>query len=307
MKKQFVKVVLLFVFLFTNKILPQFTTDLPSQEFNLTERSFDKKHRYEMRTTVIVYAPDGTRKSREIFILNLLAEPIDSKRTKYTCEKFVYINSEKIEKSIPSLSGWTYDFTTDNVNRSDSLVLGISHEPFEKLKDGDGNLLAVDKSYLIYNSFIDFHAICDVFSRETNSGNGIGNLKKIGDKIIHAAANSKPSLNLGSNVKEGSYFQNGEVTLTLKGVSVVDNKLCALIGYDSGESSFNIQMEPMPNFAIDTKGGSHYFGDIYIDNKTKWVAKADLSEFVVSETQLHSMNTKISSPIERQLIIEMIE
>ncbi|MBI1936992.1 MAG: hypothetical protein HYS25_02605 [Ignavibacteriales bacterium] len=260
-----------------------------------------------MKTTVIVYAPDGTRKGREIFILNLRAEPVDGKRTKYTCEKFVYVNGDKIEKSIPSLSGWAYEFSIDNVNRSDSLVLGISHEPFEKLKDSDGNLLPADKSYFIYNSFIDFHAICDVFARETNGGNGIGNLKKIGDKIIHAASNSKPAINLGSNVKEGSYFQNGEVTLTLKGVGVVDKKLCALVEYDSGESSFNMQMEPMPNFAIDTKGGSHYFGDIYVDLETNWVAKADLSEFVVSETQIHSMKTKISTSVERQLIIEMIE
>jgi hypothetical protein len=66
-------------------------------------------------------------------------------------------------------------------------------------------------------------------------------LKKIGDKIVHAAAFSEPKLNLA-----GSFFKNGEITLEFKGLSRVNGKSCALIGYDSGESSFKMVVNPIP-------------------------------------------------------------
>jgi len=111
-------------------------------------------------------------------------------------------------------------------------------------------------------------------------------LRTIGNKIIHAAAFTDPPVNLGSNVAEGSTFQNGEVTLELKGLSLVDNRLSCVVEFDSGESSFNMTMQPMPNLQIETAGGSHYKGDLYIDMESNWVRKVVMWELVVSETTL---------------------
>jgi hypothetical protein len=42
--------------------------------------------------------------------------------------------------------------------------------------------------------------------------------------VPHERFVSKGSIALGSNVAEGSYFQNGEVTLTFQGLSQVDGR-----------------------------------------------------------------------------------
>ena len=99
-----------------------------------------------------------------------------------------------------------------------------------------------------------------VFGEKTTTGNGVQNLKHIGDKIVHGASFSQPSVSLGSQVAEGSYFKNGEITLALKGLSLVNEKTCAMLEYDSGESSFYMLTKPMANMEVTTKGSSHYWG-----------------------------------------------
>ena len=102
----------------------------------------------------------------------------------------------------------------------------IDHARFEGLTDSTGASLPPDKSYFIYNAFIDFHSICDVFGQPVGDGNGIQNLVRIGQRIVHAAAFSKGPVNLGSNVAEGSYFQNGEITLEFKGQPPTADRVC---------------------------------------------------------------------------------
>jgi hypothetical protein len=146
-----------------------------------------------------------------------------------------------------------------------------------------------------------------VFAEKTDSGKGVQDLKKIGDKIIHAASFSKPSVSLGSKVEEGSYFKNGEITLAFKGISLVNKKACALLGYDSGESSFYMLTKPFPNMEVKTKGSSHYQGDIYKDLDGGWIQKATLHELVVSETIVPGMANKINSVIERSIQIDNVD
>ena len=64
----------------------------------------------------------------------------------------------------------------------------------------------------------------------------------------------------------------------------MDDRACAVIGFDSGESTFKMIMPMGPNMDIVTDGGSEYIGDISIDLETRWVRKITLDEFVVSET-----------------------
>jgi hypothetical protein len=186
-------------------------------------------------------------------------------------------------------------------------VFGIDHAKFENLKTEDGGPLDPEASYLVYNTFIDFHGFCDVFARKTLEGGGIQDLKKMGDKIIHAAAFSEPPVNLGGNIAEGSTFKNGEVTLELKGVSLVDGASCAVVGFDSGESSFRMIIRPTPAMEITSVGSSHYKGDLYIDLESNWIRKVTMGEIVVTETTLPMPPHKLNSVIERSTTIRAEE
>ncbi|NJD22866.1 MAG: hypothetical protein FIA82_09400 [Melioribacter sp.] len=305
--RAFINSLLLLLFMCTTIYSQTDVNKFLGQEFDLTNRIVDTIHDFQMETKVILYAPDGKRTGAEVFKLLLQAQPLTKSKTKYTCKNYQWIKNDSAIVSIPSLEGWSYLFNKDiDANEEKGQLFGISHSQFENLKDEKGNILEPAKTYFVYNTFIDFHSICDIFGRETNEDNGIQNLKTIGQKIIHSASFSEPPVNLGSKIKEGSKFKNGEITLTLKGIGYINNQPCAIVGYDSGESYFKMIIEPMPNFTVNTVGSSHYFGDIYINLKSKWVQKADLTEFVVSETTIPGMN-KISTAIERQLSIRMLD
>lgn len=96
-------------------------------------------------------------------------------------------------------------------------IFGINHSKLENLKDIIGKPIAQDKSYHIYNTFIDFHSFCNVFADRTTDGNGIQDLRKIGQKIIHSAAFSEPPTNLGKNFAEGLFLKMVKLLLNLRG------------------------------------------------------------------------------------------
>ena len=130
--------------------------------------------------------------------------------------------------------------------------------------------------------------------------------KSPGDRIVHAVAFTQAPVNLGSMVKSGSFFRNGEVTLELKGVSLIDGAACALVGYDSGESTLKMLMAPSQDIEAVTEGGSEYKGDIYIDLETGWVRKVTLDEFVVTEIKMTNTPTKIDAYTVRHLLLRLI-
>lgn len=183
------------------------------------------------------------------------------------------------------------------------MFLGIDHRPFENLIDAKGNIVPQDKAYHVYNAFIDYHALCTVFPERTPTGNGIQDLEHIGQKIIHATSFSKPEVSVNTLVSEGSYFQNGGVTLDFKGIGLYRDAPCAIVGYDSGASRFAMIMEPAPGIEVRTNGSSHYKGDIYKNLKSNWVEKVVLEEIVVSETIISEPSTKIDAVSERNISI----
>ncbi len=281
---------------------------LLQQEFDLAgERSPEKMH-YIIETKLIHYALDGTR--TRVDTLKLYLETIpegspDKGGNEYVCRKFTVQRGTESPVSIPSLEGWsyTYEFGLDEQGR----VFGIDHGKFENLKDGEGKPLPADTSYFVYNTFIDFHGFCNVFAQRVEGGKGIQDLKLIGDRIIHAASFTEPPVNLGSNVAEGSTFKNGEVTLEFKGLSLVDERPCSVVTFDSGESSFHMIMEPMPKIRVETSGSSHYKGDLFIDMESYWVRKVVMGELVVSETTMPMAPHKVNSVIERTTIIRAVD
>ena len=263
-----------------------------------------------MESKMMTYALDGKRVGLDVFRLRLKCVPAKiagKEGDEYTCTKFTVQLGDQPEVEVPAMKNWTHVFKIPPTGVDEKgQTLGIDHAPFENLMDANGNAIPQDKTYHVYNAFIDFHAFCDIFAEQVEGGPGIQDLKRIGQKIVHEAAFSEAPVNLGSNVSEDSTFKNGEVTLELKGLSQVAGAACALVGYDSGESSFQMKLEPMPNMEVKTVGSSHYKGNIYIDLATNWVRKATMDEMVVAETTLPMPPNKINTVIERHILIRNV-
>jgi hypothetical protein len=295
------------IFILVNIIQAQIPSII-DRNFNLAGERSQETQYFLMESGLIAFALDGTRVRSDIYRLHIKCVPakITGKEgDEYTCVRFSLQQEDAVESAIPALENWTYLLKQAGIDEY-GRVFGIDHDKFENLVDSNGNTLPPEKAYHVYNAFIDFHSFCDVFAERTSEGNGIQDLTSIGQRIVHAAAFSEPPVNLGSNVSEGSFFKNGKITLKFKGLSVVSGKHCALLEYDSGESSYKMIMKPAPNMEIQTIGRSHYKGDIYKDLATNWVQEVSMSEFVVSETTLSMPPNKINSVIERNIIIRNV-
>jgi len=274
--------------------------------------------RYYIQETQFVHLGfDGRRTGMETYTVTLRCVPAAQAGKggdEYTVGEFSIASGKGEKETIPGLAGWSYVFKLDPSGRDEKgQVLGIPHDRFENLTTSRGTKLPVVASYPVYNSFIDFHSFNDVFARPTASGNGIQNLREIGQEIVHDSAFTEPPVNLGSGIKEGSVFRNGEVRLAFKGVGVIDGAVCALVGHDSGESTLKMIMPIGADKEIITEGGSEYLGDISIDLATRWVRKVTLNEFVVTETRLPTtgqgpaaQGQKIQSYTVRHLLTRMI-
>ncbi|MBN2008319.1 hypothetical protein JW960_03115 [candidate division KSB1 bacterium] len=280
-------------------------TDLLSESFDLTGARSSETQYYQMESKLISIGLDGSQQGTDIFRLKLKWQSaVADKPETCTCLEFTIQLAGTDEVAIPSLTDWSYPIEPGYDEHSQ--VFGIDHSKFDGLTDANGTPIPPDKTYHIYNAFIDFQSFCYTFAEPTTAGKGVQDLTRIGQKIVHAAAFTEPPVNLGSNVAEGSTYKNGEITLELKGLSLVNNKACALIAFDSGQSSYKMKMQPMPNMEINTAGSSHYFGDIYKALDTNWVQRVTLGEIVVSETTLPMPPNKINSVIERKIVIQNV-
>ncbi len=280
------------------------------QTFDLAGPRSAQAQSFEMETRVITYAPDGKRVNTDVLKLGLKCTPArvtGKEADEYTCTKFTLQLAGGPEVEVPAVINWTYLFKSTPTGLDEKgQMFGIDHSQFEKLTDAKGQPIPADKAYYIYNAFIDFHGFCNVFAEPAQGGKGIQDLKSIGQKIVHAAAFTEPPVNLGSNIAKGSTFKNGEVTLELKGLSLVDGAACALLGFDSGQSSFQMVVKPMPNMEVRSVGASHYQGDLYLDLATRWVRKVVMDELVVAESTVPGLPNKISAVIERHSVIRNV-
>jgi hypothetical protein len=265
---------------------------------------------FRMETVVVHIGFDGKRTGSETYYLTLKCVPaaLSGKAGDvYTCRDFRYSINEGEPRAIPALAGWTYVFDLSPTGRDEKgQVLGVPHAKFEDLVDGSGKKLPPTISYFVYNNFIDFHAFNDVFGRPSAEGGGIQALTRIGQKVVHSSAFSEPPVNLGAGIKEGSVFRNGEVTLEFMGLGLVDGAPCALVGYDSGESTLKMIIAAGPNTDIVTTGGSEYKGVLWVDLATHWVRKVIMDEFVVTQTTLPGPGQKIDGYTVRHLLSRLI-
>ncbi len=285
------------------------------QKFDLGAARDAGTRYFDMATTFVDFGLDGKKGDKKTLRVKLKCVSVgdaEGAGDQYTCKRFTYEKPDGTLVSLPALDGWTYTFkkTTSELDEN-GWVFGIDHTKFEGLKDSDGEALEAIDSYLIYNTFIDFHAFCDDFATPVADGKGIQDLAKIGQKIVHASAHSKPPVDLGGTIKKGSYFKNGEITLAFKAVSLVGRTPCAVVEFDSGASSFKMLIEPMAGMEVKTVGSSHYFGDIHLDLKSKWPRRVDMREWVISESRVpmpgKKKPTKMHSVTERQTVIKAVK
>jgi hypothetical protein len=189
--------------------------------FNLGAARTAEVHYFRMITQFIHIGFDGKRTGVETYTLTLKCVPAAlaaQDGDAYTCRDFRLRFNDAPEATIPALAGWTHLFKPGGTGTGEAgQVFGIPHAKFENLVDSRGRKLPVGIGYAVCNSFIDFHAFNDVFARPTEGGKGIQDLTEIGQRIVHAAAFTEPPVNLGSGIKTGSVFRNGEVTLEFKG------------------------------------------------------------------------------------------
>lgn len=278
--------------------------------FDLAGERTPQVQYFHQETQFVHLGFDGKRTGTETYVVKLKCVPAALSRKagdEYTCRGFQVRINDGPALTIPSLAGWSYFFAMSaEATDEKGQIFGIPHAKFEGLTDSRGNKLAVGIGYAVYNNFIDFHAFNDVFSRPAAGGRGIQDLKAIGQRIVHAAAFSEPPVNLGAGIREGSVFRNGEVTLEFKGLSIVAGAPCALIGYDSGESTLKMIMPAGPGKDVVTVGGSEYKGDLFIDLATRWVRKVTMDEFVVTETSLPGTAAKINSYTVRHLLMRAV-
>jgi len=277
------------------------------QKFNLAGERIQETQFYVMKSECINYALDGKRTGKDTYKLFLKWMPAKISgraEDELICLKFTVQFGDASEVSIPLLANWSYSFKggIDEKNQ----VFGIDHNKFENIRDINGNVIPIYKAYHVYNAFIDFHSFCNVFAERTSEGSGIQHLSKIGQKIVHSAAFSEPPTHLGKNILDGSFFKNGKITLEFKGLSVANDKECAIIGFDSGESSFKMIVKPTSDFEVVAVGSSHYKGDIYKDLVSNWVQKVTFNEIVVTEATMPMPPNKVNSVVERNVVIQNV-
>jgi hypothetical protein len=287
------------------------TESILQGKYNLAAERSMKSRYYRMETKVVYLGEDGTRTVPITLRLLLMCVPAGQSPQdgyKYTCAKLTIRKENEPEVHIPALDGWSYLLkrTEDGGFHQGGLVFGIDHGRFQGLKDGKGNALPPEGAYGMYNMFIDFHAFCNQFAERTMTKKGIQDLKRIGKKIVHESAFSEPTMQLSGNISEGSFFKNGEVTLEFKGLSTVDDVACAIVGFDSGDSSFKFHVKPTPDMEIKTVGAAHYWGDLYIELESRWVRKVEMGELTVSKVTLGSRKD-INSVMERSTTIRSID
>lgn len=264
---------------------------------------------FHMQTQFIHMGFDGARAGVETYLLRLRCTPrtlVGKDHDEYTCHEFgLQLNDGPIA-TLPKLRRFTYQFDPLSGVLREGPFFGIPQDPFEGLRDSLGNQLSPEVCYATYNNFVDFHALSDVFPRPMKFVRGVEELKLIGDRIVHPGAHTEAPVSLAGVVAPGSVFRNGELALELKGASLVDGRPCALVNYDSGESTLRMEFIQGAGENVKTEGGSEYTGDIYIDLASGWVRKVTLDEFVVTQTHTATRPNRIPGYTVRHILLRLI-
>jgi len=275
--------------------------DALPREYDLVGKRLEETHYYTVQTEVATHSSKGALKSTDIHRERLMVEPGNlsaGESDRFTCAKFTVQRGDDPEVTIPSLEGFSYTVNKRLLDKNGidehGQLYGVPEAKFEGLVDHTGAKLPFEVGYQVYSVFHYYHDYTD-YAEPTSEGKGVQHLKRIGDKIIHDGSFAESPLP-GKVAKEGSIWKNGEITLEFKGLSVVDGRLCAIIGLDSGVCPWSMPMTYMPVMNLKTIGVSNYQADIYMDMESKWVRKLDVNLFEITATSMWGIPVDKSIP-----------
>jgi len=272
--------------------------------FDLSSERRREAQSFSMSTEYVHLGLDGRRHNVESYALRLQYAPKTSPAgtaDQFTCSELQLRVDEGAPMSIPELKNLVYVFDPT----SSAPLWGIPQERFMSLTVGD-TPLPFSVRYASYINFIDFHSFNDILTRPIKRGRGIQGLTEIGQRIVHPLSFIEAPLSFGAEIGPGSTFRNGEVTLELKGVSVVDGAACAIVAYDAGESKLKMNTRDATGAESVTEGGSHYKGDIHVDLATRWVRRATLDEYRTTETSTLAQRQKTYEYTVRHILLHLI-
>ena len=283
---------------------------LLSQEYDLVGKRSTETHYYLVQTEVLIRESNGKRKSIDTFSLHLIVEPgnqSSEEADKFTCTRFTVKSEDGHGVTIPSLAGWSYEINKqlldDRALDEHGQLYAIPEEKFKGLIGSTGKKLSFDAAYQVYSAFVYYHSY--VAYAELIEGKGIQDLKKIGDKIVLEHSFSEDPIP-GELAVKGSVYKSGEETMEFKGLSVVDDIPCAMIGLDWGECYLTMYIKPMPLIKLKIAGGSHCQGDIYLDLKSYWVKQLTMT--LAEMTQVSMLGLPISKTVPlTHLLIKAVE
>lgn len=276
------------------------------QDYDLAGKRSTETHYYLVQTEVLIRKPNGKRKSIDTFRLHLIVEPgnqSSGEADKFTCTRFTVQSADGPEVMIPSLSGWSYEVNKqlldDQALDEHGQLYAIPEKKFKVLINTTGKKLSFDTAYQVYSAFVYYHSY--IAFAEPIEGKGIQDLKKIGDKIVLEHSFSEDPIP-GELAAKGSVYKSGEETMEFKGLSVVDDVPCAMLGVDWGECYLTMYIMPMPLMKVKIAGGSHCQFDIYLDLKSYWVKQLTMTLSEMTQVSIFGLPISKTVPLTHMLI-----
>jgi len=262
-----------------------------SKKYDFGGKRSNKSQYFIVSLEVFSHSSNGKCKNLDVYKLCITREP-----DTYICKKILFQHNKEHEVSVPSLAGWSYNFDIKSLNKDgvdeQGLMLGIPHTKFEKMVDSENSKLSIEAQYQVYSLFTYFHSLCnmtpEVYAKD---------LKKIGNQLINDYSSTESPINLGSTFLEGSKFIHGTETIEFKGLSLVNDSVCAIVGLDEKGGGYIMHMKPMPLLRIKTVAGTRFWGDIYIDLDEMHVKKVNATVIDISKTSMYGMPVDITIPI----------
>jgi hypothetical protein len=280
------------------------------REYDLVGERSNETHYYIVQSELATHSSKGVIKSTDIYREHLKVEPGNrsaGEADRFTCKKFSVKRGDTPETTIPSLKGFSYDVNKNLLDANgideNGELYSVPEETFEGLEDDSGAQLPFEVGYQVYSAFYYYHSYTD-YAEPPSQGNGIQDLKRIGDKVIVEGSFAESPLP-GKLAKDSSFWKNGEITLAFNGLSIVDEKPCAVLGLDSGVCHWSMPMTYMPIMNLKTVGVSNYQADIYLDLESKWVRKIDMVLFEITKTTMYGIPVEKSIPVTKLAIRAM--
>jgi hypothetical protein len=270
------------------------TIDLAAEyDLSLRETSGDVSY-YKMRTIYYHGNSLGITHSKDELISTFKREAVNIENgthlVRFSWKEAKIGHQAKLQdkttnwKVLPYAAGFTYQLDFDNLDFPGQIDFSSIPSTLEGMK------------YMV--NILDAHAQFDLL--RTESAGGISQIKRTGDKISNPGAGESTAWDFNTFIQD-SDFTNGEYDTMFTGISMVDEKKCAVLEYVNTESRISNKTEVTPKITVEQEGTSNFWGRIFIDLETGILVKGDLYEYVVMHATIPGQNQPMRL-FERRLI-----